>query len=80
MKVRPFPGASVDDMLQYLKPLLKKFPDTIIVYVGTNDCAKESSVLDKVLNLQTFMQNFLPHCKMITPNVIDRTDDGEKIK
>ena len=74
MKVRPLPGASADDMHHYLRPLLQKCPDTVIV--GTNNCVNESSrfVLDEIL--KTFTRNSLPQCKVIS-NVINRTDDGK---
>jgi len=36
-KVRPFPGATVDDMFDYLIPLLKKEPTNIILQIGSND-------------------------------------------
>ena len=56
-KVRVFPGATVDDMFDYIKPLLLKAPDTIIVHVGTNNCVNETSrsILDKILRLKTFI-------------------------
>ena len=74
VKVRPFPGASANDMDHYLRPLLQKCPDTIIV--GTNNCVNESShfVLEKIF--KTFIQNSLPQCKVIS-NVINRTNDGK---
>ena len=80
LKVHLFPGASADDMNHYLRPLLQKCSDTIILYVGTNNCANESSrvVLDKIFNLQTFIQNSLSQCKEIISNVINRTDDGKE--
>ena len=37
VKVRCFSGATVDHMKDYLKPLLKKEPDNIILHVGTNN-------------------------------------------
>ena len=51
VKVRFFPGSSIEDMYDYLKPLLKKVPKTIILHVGTNNCVNESFniVLDKIL-------------------------------
>ena len=74
VKVCPFPGASANDMHHYLRPLLQKCPDTVILHVGTNNCVNESSriVLDKILNLKTFIQNSLPQCKVIISNVINR--------
>ena len=37
IKVRSFPGATINDMHDYVKPLLKKAPDNVILHVGTND-------------------------------------------
>ena len=37
IKVSSFPGATVSDLLDYLKPLLKKWPEKTILLVGTND-------------------------------------------
>ena len=79
MKVCPFPGASADDMNHYLRPLLQKCPETIILHVSTNNCVNEFSrvVLDKIFNLKTFIQISLPHCKVIISNSINRKDDGK---
>ena len=79
VNVRPFPGASANDMHQYLGPLLQKCPDTVILHVGTNNCVNESSrvVLDKILNLKSFIQKSLPQYKVIIPNVINRIEDDK---
>ena len=37
IKVHSFPGATVSDMEDYLKPLIKKRPARIILHYGTND-------------------------------------------
>ena len=41
-------------MYNYIKPLLKKFPKNIILYIGTNNTVKETSgtVLDNLLSLK----------------------------
>ena len=77
VKVHPFTRASADDMHHYLRPLLQKYPDTIIV--ATNNCVNESClvVLNKILNFKTFIQNSLPQCKVIISKVFNRTDDGK---
>ena len=43
VKVKNFPGATIDDMYDYIKPLLEKCPDNIILHVGTNNTVNESS-------------------------------------
>ena len=54
VKMRSFPGASIVDMYNYLKLLLKKVPGTAILHVGTHNCVNESSnkVLNKILSLK----------------------------
>ena len=35
--VKSFPGATTEDMEDFIKPILRKEPDNIIIHVGTND-------------------------------------------
>ena len=48
-------------MYDYIKLLLKKCPDNIILHVGTNHAVNESSkvVLGKLLELKKFIENTL---------------------
>ena len=41
IKVRPLPKATINDTYDYIKPLLKKAPDNLILNVGTNDAHQE---------------------------------------
>ena len=79
VKVCSFPGTSADYMHHYLRLLLQKCTDTIVLHVGTNNCVNESFcvALDKILNLKTFIQNSLPQYKVTISNVINRTVDGK---
>ena len=51
IKVWPFPGATINDMYDYIKPLFKKAPDNVILNVGTNDAPNSTSrtILDNML-------------------------------
>ena len=70
VKVKNFAGATIDDMYDYIKPLLKKCPDDIILHVGTNNTVNESSkvVLGKLLDLKKFIENTLPESNVIISN------------
>ena len=35
--VKPFPGATVEDMEDFIKPITRKSPDKLILHIGTND-------------------------------------------
>ena len=79
VKVRVFPGATINDMFDYIKPLLQKCPDTVILHVGTNDCPYDTSrtILDKLLKLKTFISKSLPNSKIMISGIINRTDNAK---
>ena len=66
-------------MYDYIKPLLRKCPDNIILHVGTNNTVNEPSkmVLDKLLNLKKFINNTLPESNVVIFSLITRTDNGK---
>lgn len=78
VKIGAFSGASAHDMHHNLRPDLQKCPNAIILHVGANNCVNETScvVPDKILNLKTFIQNFLLQCKIIIFSVMNKTDDA----
>ena len=55
VKFRPVSRATVDDMRHYLKPLLQKSRNTIILHVCTNDFIKKSSGFVLVILLIIFI-------------------------
>ena len=79
VKVKIFPGATIDDMHDYIKPLLKKCPDNIILHVGTNNTVNEPSkiVLGKLLDLKKFIEHTLPESNVVISNLITRIDNGK---
>ena len=78
VKVRIFPGATTHDMYDYLKHLLKKSPDNIILHVGTNNSMNETSrdILIEILSLKNFIEKLCPTCEVIVSNLIYRSDNG----
>ena len=57
VKVRSFLGATISDMYDYIKPLLKKAPYIVTLSVGTNDAPNSTSraILDNMLSLKSFI-------------------------
>ena len=53
--VKPFPGATVSDMEDYVKPLVRRSPENVILHVGTNDLRScpPRNIADSILNLVT---------------------------
>ena len=56
--VKAFPGASVEDMLDYVKPTIKYHPEEIILRVGTNDLKPSDSrkVAERIVDLRNFIE------------------------
>ena len=79
VKVRSFPGATIADMKDYLKPLLRKNPTTLILHVGTNDASngKENAeeILNELLELKKEIIRTLPSCKVIISMPTQRKDN-----
>ena len=72
VKVKNFPTVTIDDIYDYIMPLLKKCPNNKILHVGTNNTINESSkvVLGKLLDLMKFIKNTLPQSNVVISNLI----------
>lgn len=76
VKIRSFPGATVDDLYDYLPPLLRKAQSELIIHIGTND-APHNSAIDiflKIRNLVTYIQSCLPMAHIYISCPIFRAD------
>ena len=66
IKVRSFPSAVVDDMKDYIKPLLLKKPSKIVIHVATNDTVDNSAeeIVRKLLDLKEEIEKALNGCEV----------------
>ena len=76
IKVRSFPGATVSDMFDYLKPLLKKEPEKILLLIGANDVEHKTAalILAEIKSLIDFIQEHIPTCHVVVSEIIQRLD------
>ena len=76
IKVRCFPGSTIDDMYFNIIPVIKKKPDFLILHVGTNDAktCSETEILDKLLKLKHFILEQHKRCQIYLSIPILRTD------
>ena len=79
VKLKNFPGATIDDMYDYIKPLLK---NVLIIYHTLGLIARlmnepSKTVLNKLLNLKKFIDNTLPESNVVIFSLITRTDNGK---
>ena len=61
VKVKHFPGATIDGLYDYIKPLLEKYPGNKTLHVGTSNTVNEPSklVVGKLLDLKKFIEKTL---------------------
>ena len=79
VKVRNFPGATIEDMQHNLVTILEKNPCRFIFHVGTNNvesCASRE-ILDKLLKLKTFISEKCPQCQTIFSTPTIRSDKAK---
>ena len=66
-------------MYDYLKPLLKKNPDNIILHIGTNNSVNKTSrdILNGILFLKSYIEKLRPKCNVVVSNIIYWSDNGK---
>ena len=79
VKVRCCRGATVEDMFDYVKPILKRKPDYVVLHVGTNNAKDMTSrkILDKLLQLKTAVLDSDENSKVTLSQTMTRVDDGK---
>ncbi|CAB4037959.1 Hypothetical predicted protein, partial [Paramuricea clavata] len=61
--VKPFPGATVSDMKDFVKPLTRRTPDKMILHVGINNLRSHSTpkiIADSIVNIVTQIKEDSP--------------------
>ena len=74
--VKGFPGATVSDMEDYVKPITCKSPDKIILHVGTNDLKNSipKVIADSIMNLCTQIKEESPNTMVGVSALLTRND------
>ena len=76
IKVRTFPGATINDMKFFVVPLLKKKPDKVIIHVGTNAAPHftPDEMFKNMKELRLLIQKMVPSAKIIISSPVIRVD------
>ena len=80
--VKSFSGVKTEDMKDYLKPLIRREPEEIILHVGTNNIKGQESarmVADHIVNLGLQIQENSPKTKVTISGLILRRDSSNLI-
>ena len=62
--VQSFSGATIEDMSDFIKPILRRKPETVILHIGTNNLRRGDgkSVADGIINLAQSILRQCPDC------------------
>ena len=83
IKIRKYPGASSTDILDHIRPSLRKEPDQIIIHAGTNDLTNDHNYLNNVKKIVKMVRETCKNTKLCFSSLIcrtDRKDIDEKVK
>ena len=72
-----FPGATVQDMNDYIKPVLQRKPDKIVLHVGTNNLRDDrpKDIKKKIAGVVEVIKNNQPSTSISISSIIQRADD-----
>ena len=74
VKVRPYGGATTEDMLDFIKPTVRKRPEQIILHVGTNDLTNGIDTTKNLKKLINFIKDQSPSTSVCLSSLITRSD------
>ena len=83
VKVHSFSGSTVQDMDYFAEPLLARYPDHIIIHVGTNNLSDEIMTAERIADEIFQLANKIEECgiKCTISELITRPDENnEKVK
>ena len=74
--VKSFSGANLEDMDDFINPILRKKPDQLVLHIGTNDLRRAESqvVAHGVINLAHKIEEQCPGIDIIVSGILTRTD------
>ena len=73
--VKSFSGATSIDMIDFVKPIIAKKPDALLLHIGTNDLSK--NIINTGENIQViidFIKESSPETEVILSNICYRAD------
>ena len=74
IKVRKHPGATSIDILDHIRPVIRRKPNHIIIHAGTNDITKGINYLKNVKIIAREIQEESPSTKVSFSSLMVRTD------
>ena len=80
VKIKPFGGATSADLIDHIKPTLRKKPKNIILHVGTNDLTNNIDTIPNLKSIIKLARTESPNSTVAISNVVIRTDKKNMIE
>jgi len=77
VKIKPFGGATSVDLIDHIKPTLRKKPSKIILHVGTNDITNRIDTIPNLKKIIKLVKSESPHSTVAISSVIIRADKSD---
>ena len=77
VNIKRWQGGKSVDMLDIIKPLIRKKPDEIIVHVGCNDITNNSNYLTNVKKISEMVNEETPETKLTFSGIMIRKDNKD---
>lgn len=74
VKIRKHPGATSTDILDHIKPVLRRKPDRLVIHAGTNDITNNVNLLKNVKLIVKLTKDESPLTKIVFSGVVRRYD------
>ena len=66
------PGATTRDILEHIKPTLRKKPDVVIVHCGTNDLTSQEKTIENLQELIRMAKAESPDKELVMSSIIKK--------
>ena len=74
IKIGKHPGASPTDILDHIKPSLRKEPDQIVIHAGTNDLTNDHNYLNNMKQIVKMVRETCKNTNLCFSSLICRTE------
>ena len=74
VSIKAHPGATAEDLIHYIKPIINKKPDQVIIHCGTNDIPNNIKSIDNFKQIDDYVKVNSPETKLVLSTIITRKD------
>ena len=76
MKVKAHGGATTRDMIDHVKPVLRRAPDTIILHCGTNNLASNVYTIEQIEEIMKITKQESNSTSIVLSSFVTRADQA----